>query len=115
MKPHLTCLAIIAIAQLNGVSKAISDIAENIKTEINNEQLYTNEKETISLLLKQKEILVQDISINKKDDDRYIVEIYIEENKKNGTNEIISNILEKILNEKVKMLESTNIENEKCC
>lgn len=101
-------------AQLNGVSKAISDIAENIKTEINNEQLYTNEKETISLLLKQKEILVQDISINKKDDDRYIVEIYIEENKKNGTNEIISNILEKILNEKVKMLESTNIENEKC-
>ena len=100
--------------QLKGVSKAISKIAENIKVEIKNENIYTDEKEQISLLLKQKEILVQEISINKKDDDRFIVEIYIEETNKKDAQEIISTIIEKVLKEKMTLNNKKAIEEEKC-
>ena len=100
--------------QLQGVSKAIQNIADDIKTEIKTNEMYTDEKERISLLLKQKGILVQEISINKKDDDRFIIEIYIEETDIDETREIISNIIEKTLKEKVKLTENTNIYSEKC-
>jgi stage II sporulation protein E len=100
--------------QLNGVSKAIQDIADDIKIEIKTNELYSDEKEQISLLLKQKSILVQEISINKKDDGRFIIEIYIEETEQDDVKESISNIIEKTLNEKVKLTESTDIESEKC-
>lgn len=100
--------------QLQGVSKAISDIAEDIKIEIKNDDLYTDEKERISLLLKQKQILVQEISINRKDDGRFLVEIYIEENDNENVSSIIGKIIEKTLNEKVKQTENVFIENEKC-
>lgn len=100
--------------QLQGVSKAISDIAEDIKIEIKNDDLYTDEKERISLLLKQKQILVQEISINRRDDGRFLVEIYIEENDNENVSSIIGKIIEKTLNEKVKQTENVFIENEKC-
>ena len=100
--------------QLQGVSKAISDIAENIKVEIKNNDLFTEEEEKLSFLLKQKDILVQEISINKKDDGRYTIDLYIEERDKENTQDIIQNIIEKTLNEKMKLVESSNIENEKC-
>ena len=101
-------------AQLKGVSKAICDIAEDIRVEIKNDNLYTDEKERISLLLKQKQILVQEISINRREDGRFIVEIYIEENDNENVSIIIGKIIEKTLNEKVKQTQSLIIENEKC-
>ena len=97
--------------QLKGVSKAISDIAEDIKEEIKTNDLYADEKARISLLLKQKQILVQEISINKKDDGKFVVEIYIEE--KEDAEDIVKNIIERTLGEKIKITENKNIENEK--
>ena len=100
--------------QLQGVSKAISDIADDIKTEIRNNELYSDEKDKISLLLKQKDILVQEISLNKKDDGRFIIELYIEENEKENLTEAIKTIIEKTLGEKVKLTENKIIKNENC-
>ena len=104
-------------SQLNGVSKAISAIAEDIKkdikTEIANNEIYKKEKETISHLLKQKEILVQEISINRKDEERFIVELYIEQNKKKDLLETILSILEKNLNEKFQIKEKQKLDKEK--
>lgn len=99
--------------QLNGVSKAIAGIAEDIKKEIKSNKLYTEEKERITFLLKQKEILVQEISINKKEDGRFLVEMYIEENEKENIKENIQEIIEKTLKEELKITEDLYIENEK--
>lgn len=87
--------------QLNGVSKAISDIAEDINQEINSEDLNTDKKEQITLLLKQKQILTQDISINKKKNDRYRLELYIENCEKEKLDETIINVVSKVLKETV--------------
>ena len=61
--------------QLNGVSKAISEIAVNMENELAENDSYGEQKEQIVVLLKQKEILVQDLTINKKE--RYKIDIYI--------------------------------------
>lgn len=101
--------------QLNEVSKAISAIAEDLKedakNETENEEKYSTEKETISLLLKEKDILAQDILINKKDDDRFKIKIYVEKNKNKNVEDIILNILNKNLKEKFKLENKENIEN----
>ncbi len=102
-------------SQLSGVSKAISAIAEDIKkdirTEIKNADEYSKEKQTIIQVLKQKEILVEEIDINK--NERINVELYIEKNKKD-IDHIISNIVEKILNEKLKLTQKSYVESENC-
>lgn len=100
--------------QLKSVSKAISNIAEDMKVEIKNDNFYSDEKEQISLLLKQKEILVEEISINKKDDNRFIVELYIEQTEKEDVREIILNILNKVLKEEMTVSEEKTIESERC-
>lgn len=101
--------------QLNEVSKAISaiaeDLKEDVKNETENEEKYSTEKETISLLLKEKDILAQDILINKKDDDRFKIKIYVEKNKNKNVEDIILNILNKNLKEKFKLENKENIEN----
>lgn len=98
--------------QLNGVSKAISEIADDIDEEIKNEDLNNDKKEQIALLLKQKEILVQEIIINKKENDRYKIELYIEKTEKEEIDEIIVNILDKVLEEKVIIKKCKEIKNE---
>ena len=100
--------------QLKSVSQAISNIAEDMKTEIKNDNFYSDEKDQISLLLKQKEILVQEISINKKEDNRFIVELYIEETEKDDVKNIILNILNRVLKEDMTVSEEKTIESEKC-
>ncbi len=99
--------------QLQGVSEAISQIAENIKNDANTNNYFSDEKDRITLLLKQKEILVQEISINKKDDGRFVVEIYVEETGSDKVKEIIRLIVEKTLNEKMKLTEEKSIQDEK--
>ena len=84
--------------QLQGVSKAISSIAENIEKNIKNEEQYSKEKKEIIELLKQKEIEIQEISIQK--EDRFLVEIYMQ--KSNITDiKYIEKILTEILKEKI--------------
>ena len=84
--------------QLQGVSKAISNIAENIEKNIKNEEQYSKQKKQIVELLKQKEIEIQEISIQR--EDRFLIEIYME--KSNITdNEYIEKILTEVLDEKI--------------
>lgn len=84
--------------QLQGVSKAISNIAQNIENDIKNEEQYTNQKRQIVELLKQKEIEIQEISIQR--EDRFLIEVYMQ--KSNNTDiEYIEKILTEILKEKI--------------
>ena len=84
--------------QLQGVSKAISSIAQNIEKNIKNEEQYNNEKKQVIELLKQKEIEIQEISIQR--EDRFLIEIYMQ--KSNNTDiEYIEKILTEVLKEKI--------------
>ena len=84
--------------QLQGVSKAISNIAENIEKNIRNEEQYNNEKKQVIELLKQKEIEIQEISIQR--EDRFLIEVYMQ--KSNNTDiEYIEEILTEVLKEKI--------------
>lgn len=84
--------------QLQGVSKAISSIAENIEKNIENEEQYNNEKKQVIELLKTKEIEIQEISIQR--EDRFLIEVYMQ--KSNNTDiEYIEKILTEVLKEKI--------------
>ena len=87
--------------QLNGVSRAILDIAEDMQRQNAPSEEYKDEEEQIIYLLKQKEILVQDISIKKNTSGRVIIELYIETAQINELDKQIENILTKVLNEKI--------------
>lgn len=92
--------------QLQGVSKAISNIAQNIEKEISNEEQFTSEKKQILELLKQRDIEIQEISVKK--EDRYLVEIYME--KSNNTDiEFIEKTLTEILKEKIVLNEEASL------
>ena len=98
--------------QLNGVSKAISEIADNMENDLTQNDLFNEKREQITLLLKQKEILVQDLVINKKENDRYKIELYIEKNENEDVENIITNIISKVLEEKVILQEQNEIKSE---
>ncbi len=89
-------------SQLDGVSKAISSMAEEMKEEEKN-PFETEEKE-IRSLLEQKEITIESMKIKKSASGRYYVEVYtklcddIEGNKCNIKK--IAKILEKVLKDK---------------
>ena len=100
-------------SQLSEVSKAISSIAEDLKKEIITEDLFIKEKEEISVLLKEKEILVQELSISKNEDERIIVELYIEKTNKKNVHDIILKVLEKILKEKLDITQKEVIDSNK--
>lgn len=100
--------------QLKGVSKAISNIAKNLDEENYAQELFDDKKEQIALLLKQKEILLQEISITKKDGGRFNVELYIEQNDRNDIKDIILNILNKVLEEKMCVIEEKSVKKENC-
>lgn len=85
-------------SQLKGVSKAISNIADSIEKNIKNEEQFINEKRQIIELLKQKEIDIQEISIQK--EDRFLIEIYME--KSNSADvDAIKEILTEIMKENI--------------
>ena len=92
--------------QLQGVSRAISNIAENIEKNIKNEEQFTNQKKQIVELLKQKDIEIQEISIQI--EDRFLVEIYME--KSNITDiDYIEKILTEVLKEKIVLNQEASI------
>lgn len=101
-------------SQLKGVSKAISNIAKNLDEENYAQELFDDKKEQIALILKQKEILLQEISITKKDGGRFNVELYIEQNDRNDIKDIILNILNKVLEEKMCVIEEKSVKRENC-
>ena len=91
-------------SQLNGVSKAISAIAEDIKKDATKEDIYIKEKETIMQVLKQKEILVQQIAIERSED-IYTIGIYIEKTNKKNISDFILKVVEKTLNQKLEIVQ----------
>ena len=93
--------------QLRGVSNVISGIAKDIQKESEKKQDYTKQEIEIVELLKQKDIQIKDVSIDKKD--RYIIYLNVEEV---ADNQIIENILTKIMKERIVLNEenSTNTE-----
>ena len=93
--------------QLRGVSNVISGIAKDIQKDSEKKQDYTKQEIEIVKLLKQKDIQIKDVSIDKKD--RYIIYLNVEEV---ADNQIIENILTKIMKERIVLNEenSTNTE-----
>ena len=93
--------------QLRGVSNVISGIAKDIQKDSEKKQDYTKQEIEIVELLKQKDIQIKDVSIDKKD--RYIIYLNVEEV---ADNQIIENILTKMMKERIVLNEenSTNTE-----
>ena len=90
--------------QLGSVSKVISNIASSLNEDIQKEEKYDNEKQQITLLLKQKEIYTEEISIQKKKEERYLISIYLDKTTQEIDQKAIENIeqiLTKILGEPI--------------
>ena len=90
-------------AQLDGVSKAISSIAVKMEEEIKQDINYIDEKKKVITALEIKEILVDGIEINKKDN-RYFIDVYLKQDSKTTQNtdvDKIQKVLEKSLNERL--------------
>ena len=90
-------------AQLDGVSKAISSIAVKMENEIKQDKNFDIEKSKVIKALEIKEILVDGIEISKKDN-RYFIEVYLQEDSKTSENadfDKIQKVLEKSLIEKL--------------
>ena len=87
--------------QLGQISKAISDIAIQIEESNIEEKNYLEEKKQILYLLSQREIKIKEISINKKKNERFFVNIYMDILKQGIINNDIEKI-EKILSEVLK-------------
>ena len=85
--------------QLKGVSKAIESMAKGLENDIENEEKYVKEKQEIIELLEQKGIEIQDIAIKK--ENRFIIEIYLNENLETAKIETVEKILTKIMGEKI--------------
>ncbi len=90
-------------AQLDGVSKAISSIAVKMEKEMNKNKDFDDEKSKVIKALEIKEILVDGIEINKKEN-RYFIDVYLKEDSKISENadfDKIQKVLEKSLNTKL--------------
>lgn len=90
-------------SQLNSVSEALSNLAEQITKE--EDDIYKPQKEQIRALLKDKEIILKDITIKQEKSGRYLINLYTGvcesvDGKQCGVKKI-ARILEKVLNEKL--------------
>lgn len=88
-------------SQLGQISKAISDIATQIEESNVEENKFIEEKKRILYLLAQREIKIEEITINKKKNERFFVNIYMDILNQGIINNDIDKI-EKILSEVLK-------------
>ena len=93
--------------QLKGVSQAIQSMAKDLAQEEKAEKEYEKEKTQIITFLKQKQIEVQDIVINK--EKRNIIEIYFNEILETAKIETVEKVLTKVLNEKIVLYDEAEI------
>ncbi|MCI8411903.1 MAG: SpoIIE family protein phosphatase [Clostridia bacterium] len=93
--------------QLNGVSKAIQKMAKGLEQDIKNEEYYEKEKAEITEILRQKGIDIQDISMKK--ENRFIIEIYLNEILETAKIEVIEKVLTKSLRENIVLNEDASI------
>lgn len=100
-------------SQLNGVSKVISSLAEELEEKIEDDQnTFIKEREEIIKIAKERKIDLQDVSIKQEKTGRYIVTVYINSckdiNEKNICSiEQMEKILTKVLKEKIVIGKST--------
>lgn len=93
--------------QLKGVSKAISEIAENMTKE-KDKPFYNKEKE-VKELLAQKEILVKEIKIRQSSNKKYFIDILFEKKLKEREKiKCIESILTKVCKEKIVLQKDTS-------
>lgn len=83
--------------QLDGVSKVISSLAEDIEDKIKEDSHYIKYKQEIMQICKQKDISLKQIEIKKEKTGRYIITTYLEINNEKKDKESILEKLEKIL------------------
>ena len=93
--------------QLNGVSKAIQNMAKDIQKELELEEKYEKENKEIIEILKQKDINIEDISISK--EDRYIVDIYLNEILETLKINTIEKVLTKVLKENIVLNDEVSV------
>ena len=93
--------------QLDGVSRAIQNMAKGIEQDIANEEKYEKEKNSLLELLKQKELPIEDISLKK--ENRFILEVYCQEILETAKIETIEKIATKILQEKIVLNEEASV------
>jgi len=104
-------------AQLGEISKAITDIATQIEENNLEENKFTEEKKRILYFLAQREIKIEEITISKKKDERFFVNIYmdiINQGIINNDIEKIEKILSDVLKEEIVFNEkASKLEKEK--
>ena len=93
--------------QLNGVSKAIQNMAKDIQKELELGEKYEKENKEIIEILKQKDINIEDISISK--EDRYIVDIYLNEILETLKINTIEKVLTKALKENIVLNDEVSV------
>ena len=93
--------------QLNGVSRAIRNMAKDLEKDFEVEEKYEKEKVEMIELIKQKEIGIQDLSIKK--ESRFIIEIYFDQILETAKIEMVEKILTKILRERVVLNDEASI------
>ena len=99
------------VNQLDGVSKVISALADDMQKTEDQGNEFIIEKEEILSLAKGRNVTIKDLKIRREKAGRYIVNVYVdsclEENEKRGcTVEIIEKILSKVLGEKIVLQKS---------
>lgn len=95
--------------ELNGVSKVINTIAEDIDK--NFDKTYDDFENEIRLMLKTKNINVKNIKIRKEKNNKYNIYIYLENDLEKNTKNIIQKILSNILNQEIKYEKTEEIDN----
>ncbi|MBQ3414068.1 MAG: SpoIIE family protein phosphatase [Clostridia bacterium] len=93
--------------QLNGVSKAISGIAESIQKEFETDKRFEKERQEIIYRLEQHEVKIDDVYIRKPD--RYFIEIYLNKDQESFSVPITQKILTQVLEEDIIYNEETSI------
>ena len=93
--------------QLNGVSKAIKNIAKDLEKDLEQEEQYQREKIEIIELIQQKDINIEDMEIKK--ENRFIIEIYLNEIIESAKIENIEKILTKVLGEKIVLNDDASV------
>lgn len=91
-------------SQLEGVSQAISHLADEMKEDIEQEDPFATQKQEIQALLKEKDINIEQIKIKQTNTDKYFIEVYTKLcDEIDGTKcdiKKISKILTKVLKDK---------------
>ena len=99
--------------QLDGVSKVISSLAENLEEKIeDNKYTYIKEREEIIKIAEERKIDLQDVSIKREKTGKYVVTVYVDtckeiDQKKACSIEQMEKILSKVLKEEIKVSKNT--------